>query len=91
MMSAPRPQSFYGQFATKEAAERAQGAVQGKYSTAPAGTAGGNGFGCLIPGLEGEQLHHRDRPARRWWSRSSLTLPLGLKLIDAMICEVQTR
>jgi hypothetical protein len=41
-------------------------------------------LGCLILGLEGEQLHHRDRPARRWRPRSSLTLPLGLKLIEAM-------
>ena len=48
MMSAPRTPIFYRQFATKEAAERAQGAVQGKYSTAPAGTAGGNASAALF-------------------------------------------
>ena len=80
----PQTQSFMDRLQPKKLLKGLKGAVQGKCSTALAGTAGGNGFGCLILGLEGEQLHHRDRPARRWRPRSSLTLPLGLKLIEAM-------
>jgi len=50
----PQTQSFMDRLQPKKLLKGLKDAVQGKCSTAPAGTAGGNGFGCLIPDLEGE-------------------------------------
>jgi hypothetical protein len=79
-MSAPRLQSFMGSLQPEKLLSRLKvQCSRGKYSTAPAGTAGGNGFASLILSLQGEQLCHGDRPCPSIAVSYHLTFPLGLK------------